>query len=90
MGRPKSKIEASLPSRAKSAEGKYKKVCERMVKNWPLATILKKQTENWQWRSYIYLYNRCGIKFEMNVDYNSTQPKWLPDKEGRRKGLAGS
>ena len=44
MGRPKSKIEASLPSRAKSAKGRKKKVTERMMKNWPLVTILKKQT----------------------------------------------
>ena len=44
MGRPKSKMEASLPSRGKSAKGKYKKARERMMKNWPLVTVLKKQT----------------------------------------------
>ena len=44
IGRPTSKKEASLPSRGKSAKGRYKKACERMVKNWLLVTVLKKQT----------------------------------------------
>lgn len=44
MGRPKSKKEASLPMRGKSMKGKYKKSCERVIKNWPLVTVLKKQT----------------------------------------------
>ena len=44
IGRPMTKKEASVPSKGKSKKGSYKKACDRMMKNWPLITIIRKKS----------------------------------------------